>query len=1131
MEEPELKMEDRSKTDDIQLKLVNGRMRLDAGASAHGNGHAHHDHTHHDHAHQHPAPQNAPNFIPLTAVRPAAQKLDLEAVRTKLAGAHGKEYWRSLEELADTQEFQEFLQREFPRQAPRDMEPLSRRDFLRLTGAALALAGVSGCAYQPAEKIIPYVTQPEELVPGKPLFYATAMPMSGYANGVLAESHMGRPIKLEGNPDHPQTVGRSDIFTQASILDLYDPDRSQTVLNRGRIATWENFMGAMVGAMGNQRTTRGAGLRILTETITSPTLTSQIRALLAAFPGARWHQYEPVNRDNVIAGARLAFGSDVQTVYHFDRAKRIVSLDADFLIEEPARVRYGRDFINGRRVRKGTSDMNRLYVVESTHTITGAMADHRLPLQSSQVEGFARALAAAVGVAGVTGGTTGGDNQKWITELATDLKANRGASLVVAGLGQPAFVHALAHAINQTLGNVGKTVTYTAPVEANPLDQNASLTNLANDIRAGSVTMLVMLGGNTIFTAPADLKLSELLDPQKNPKRPLTIHVGQYDDETAEWSDWHIPETHYLEAWSDVRAFNGTVSLIQPLVRPLYDAVRSPHEVLAVLLGQGSRSSYDIVMSYWQAQRPGADFDKFWQKALHDGIIPNTAAAARTVALKPGFATAAAPAAKAGGMEIVFRPDPNIWDGRFANNAWLQELPKPITKLTWDNAALISPKTAQDKNLSNEDLVDLSYQGRTLRLPVWIMPGHADNSITVHLGYGRTRTGKVGTGTGFNAYALRTSTAPWFGTGVEIKSTGGRYQLAKTQGHFNVEGRDLVRVETMENFTHGHYGGPEGQHEAKEDAKHQAEHNLYPREWPSDTAGRGEGEGARGPTMHAGSDYNQERYGQYQWGMAIDLNACIGCNACVIGCNAENNVPTVGKDMVAMNREMHWIRIDTYFKGDLENPETVFEPMLCQHCEKAPCEPVCPVEATSHSAEGINEMTYNRCIGTRYCSNNCPYKVRRYNFLQFADQQTPTIKLMYNPDVTVRSRGVMEKCTYCIQRVNNARIEAEKEDRPIREGEVVTACQQSCPTDAIVFGNIADPKSAVSKLKAQPHNFGILTELNTAPRTSYLARLRNPNPALSKPGQTHDVQGESGHGEPGPKSRESGHGESGAKEH
>lgn len=1112
-----------------------------------------------------PAAAGTANIIPLSSiVHRAAPGPNFDSIRERLAAAKGKQYWRSLEELSGSPDFQQYVAREFPRQAPASWSPLERRDFLKLMGASLALAGLAGCARQPEEKIVPYVEQPEDLIPGKPLFYASAMTLGGYAQGILAESQMGRPTKIEGNPDHPASMGKTDIWMQAHLLSLYDPDRSQNTLNRGVVSTWENFVGMLTVAdnsgksvLDNLRATRGAGLRILTETITSPTLGDQLNSLLAAFPAAKWHQYEPVNRDALRAGSLMAFGKAVDPIYHFDKAKRIVSLDSNFLMDTPGHVRYARDYEKGRRVSKDTTEaaMNRMYVVESTTSITGMVADHRLALQAGQIEGFARALAGGLGVAGISGQTVPAA-QSWIAPIVKDLQANHGACVVVPGEFQPPLVHALAHAMNQALGSVGTTVEYLAPAEARPEDQTASLTSLINDIKAGAVTTLLILGGNPVFNTPADLNLGDQLDPAKNKRRPLTIHLGDYDDETARLSDWHLPKAHELESWSDARAYDGTASIIQPLVRPLYEDVRSPHEVLAVLLGQGSRASYDIVRDYWQSKHgpvasPTANssaqmeanktFEKFWQKVLHDGIVPATRAKPIPVTVRPNFAATAPAAPSAGtGWELVFRPDSGIWDGRYANNGWLQELPRPLTKITWDGAAIISPTSAEKLGVVNGQVLRLNYGGKNDKVtaPVWIMPGQPDGSITIQLGFGRTRAGKLGTGTGtFNAYELRTSRAPWFDAGLNPVPTPASYWLAQTQHHHAIESdqlkgdltkqpldttheRDLVRHTTIAEFAKGNYGAsPEAETKYP---------NQFPSEWPSDTQNRNDperiaphhegdnpgvsinaaqtgGKDIKGPTDNSRANYPEQNqlYGQYQWGMSIDINSCIGCNACVLGCQSENNIPTVGKNEVMRGREMHWIRIDTYYQGSLENPGIHFQPVTCMQCEKAPCELVCPVEATTHSAEGINEQTYNRCIGTKYCSNNCPYKVRRFNFLQYSDQKTPQIMLMKNPDVTVRSRGVMEKCNYCIQRINEARIQSEKEDRTIREGEIVVACQQACPTDAIIFGNINDPHSAVSKLKNQPHNYGMLTELNTKPRTTYLARVLNPNSEVPSAASQH----------------------------
>jgi len=1010
--------------------------------------------------------------------------IDLNEIRARLAGTRGKQYWRSLEELAETTAFKEFLYREFPKGAAELNEPLSRRTFLKLMGASLALAGLSGCAAEPPrEKIVPYVNQPDPAItPGKPLFFATAMPMGGYGLGLLAESHIGRPTKVEGNPEHPASLGATNVFAQASVLSLYDPDRAQAVTNLGQISTWETFTGVLSGRMQQLQGNQGGGLRILTETITSPALGAQIKALLQQLPQAKWHQYDPAGDDNVREGSRLAFGQYANTIYNFAKADRVLALDANFLQEVPGHLRYAREFMGRREVREGQSDMNRLYVVESTPTITGAMADHRLPLRASQIEGFTRALAQALGVQAGAAEAPQGIPAGWIDAVVRDLQQRRGASIVIAGPGQPPAVHALAHAMNQALGNVGATVIYTQPVEVDPVNQLQSLRELAANIAAGTVDTLVIIESNPVFSAPADLNFADLIR-----KVPFTAHMSPYFDETGALSQWHVPQTHYLESWGDVRAFDGTVSIIQPLILPLYNG-KSAYELLGAMSGNASQSSYDIVRAYWQGQgrtqgsAQQGDFEQFWRQSVHDGIVAGTAAAPLQVtANSANLAPQAASSQPQGSLEIIFRPDSSVWDGRFANNAWLQELPRQLTTITWDNAAYISPATAQRLGYTNEDLVELRFDGRAVRAPIWIVPGHADDSVTLHMGYGRQRAGQVGTGVGANAYAIRTSGAPWFGTGLEVAGTGERYSLSTTQQHFSVEGRDLVREGTLEQFRQN-----------PDFARNEFDEFL-PRGRPQQQAAAG-GEEHNVPSL-----YPEYRYTGYAWGMAIDLNACIGCNACSIACQAENNIPVVGKEQVGRSREMHWLKVDVYNSGGLDNPDTVFQPRPCMHCEKAPCELVCPVAATVHDAEGLNTMVYNRCIGTRYCSNNCPYKVRRFNFLTY-NQDIPVINLVHNPDVTVRARGVMEKCTYCIQRIEEARITAERETRTIRDGEVLTACQQVCPTNAIVFGNINDPNSQVSQLKGRPLHYGMLAELGTQPRTTYLARLRNLNPELGDRG-------------------------------
>ena len=997
----------------------------------------------------------------MTTKQTSKTPLDLPAIRARLAKSNGPQYWRSLEELANTKEFQEVLEQEFPRHAPVWIDSLSRRGFLQLMGASLALAGLNACTKQPEELIVPYTKPPESVVPGKPQFYATAVLHGGVATGVLVESHTGRPTKIEGNPQHPGSLGATDALTQAAVLTLYDPDRSQVVMNAGRLASWDAFLTALKEAMDAQRTKKGAGLRILTETVTSPTLVFQLDALLKDFPEARWHQYEPVNRDAMLAGAQIAFGEKVDTQYHFENAEVILSLDADFLSGMPGSVRYVRDFVTKRKVRNEHGGMNRLYAAESAPSITGSVADHRVVVRSSEVEAFARAVAKEMGLANIKTNNWDGaaKHAKWIAALVRDLQQHGGKSVVVAGEHQSPAVHALAHAMNSSLGNVGRTVMYTESVQARPVNQLDSLRELVKDMEAGKVELLVLLGGNPAYTSPVDSGFKAALE-----KVALRVHCSSHDDETAALCHWHIPESHSLESWSDARAYDGTVTIVQPLIAPLYES-KSSHEILAALLGQTS-SGYEVIRKYWESQHSGGDFEHFWRRALHDGVVAGTAFPTKFVSIANGdwsrldkdMQSPASPEE----MEIIFRPDPSIWDGRFANNGWLQELPKQLTKLTWDNAALISPATAERLGFSNNELVELQHKDRTVRASVWILAGQPDNAVTVHLGYGRTHAGRVGSGMGFNAYALRTVNAPWSDVGATLKRTGEWRQLACTQDHQSMEGRHIVRSGTLEHFkNHPHFV-----QEMAEDPPR--DFSLYP----------------------------EVKYEGHAWGMTIDTSACIGCGACVTACQAENNIPVVGKEQVIIGREMHWIRVDRYQSGDLDNPEVFHQPVPCMQCENAPCEPVCPVGATMHNKEGLNDMVYNRCVGTRYCSNNCPYKVRRFNFLLFQDWNTPTLKMQRNPNVSVRSRGVMEKCTYCVQRINMARIAAEKEDRTIREGEIVTACQAACPAEAIVFGDVNDKDSQVSKLKATPLNYGLLTELNTRPRTTYLARLKNPNPEI-----------------------------------
>jgi molybdopterin-containing oxidoreductase family iron-sulfur binding subunit len=787
----------------------------------------------------------------------------------------------------------------------------------------------------------------------------------------------------------------------------------------------------------------------LTGTVTSPTLAAQIQDFLTAFPGAKWHQYDPCGRHSARAGAMSAFGKPVNTVYRFDRADVIVSLDADFLCSTvPGGLRYARDYSARRRAAAENPNVAppRFYIAENSPSVTASIADHHFRMPAGGVAAF---------TAAIVRGNAGAMSTE-VRAVVKDLEAHRGARVVIAGEYQPPQVHALVHAINQTLGNTGKTVIYTDPVEANPVDEIASIAELVTDMRDGGVETLLILGGNPVYDAPADLNF---LDALKRVK--LRAHLGHYLNETAAWCHWHIPEAHYLESWSDTRAYDGTASIVQPLIEPLYGG-KTPHEVMNVLTNQADQSAHDTVRAYWQTQHKGTDFDDFWQISLHDGVVAGTALPERIpppVKMPPPSATSAAT-----GLEIVFRPDPSVGDGAMSNNAWLQEMPKPQNKMTWDNAVWISSKSAEHYGVTTGDVVEIEIRGRKVDAPIWIMPGQADESLTVHFGYGRTRAGKVADGIGFDAYALRTTGALWQDIGVKITRKSRGYKFANTQHTQTMEARDPFRVATYAEFHQNpEFARPEEKRVPKE-------LTLFP----------------------------QWNYNQHKWGMSIDLNSCTGCHACTIACQAENNISVVGKEEVAKGRHMNWLRVDRYFKGPLDDPEMYFQPVPCMHCENALCELVCPVAATVHSAEGLNEMVYNRCVGTRYCSNNCPYKVRRFNFFLYADWDTQSLFGVRNPDVTVRSRGVMEKCTYCVQRINTAKIEAEKQDRPVKDGDIVTACQQACPAEAIVFGDLNDPNSKVAKLKRQQRDYGLLEELNTRPRTTYLARLRNPNPDLEK---------------------------------
>ena len=990
-------------------------------------------------------------------------------------------YWRSLAEIEGSAESRDFLEREFPEGASELPDGITRRDMMTLVGASLSLAGLTGCIRRPVEEIVPYVTAPEDVVPGIPRYYATTMPFRRSAYGLIVESHEGRPTKVEGNPAHASTLGASSARVQASVLGLYDPDRSQSITLHGAPKSWNDFVTAWGPLAAAHAADGGAGLAVLTESFSSPTLARLASELRARFPRLQWATYDAISDENRLAGLRRATGRDVDLMLRLDRASVILALDADPLHTDPEMIRHARGFADGRRAGASGGAMNRLYAVEGVYSLTGAMADHRLRLQSRQIAPFLAALAArvapsAAGASSQAGAGVPGLDPRWIDAIAKDLLANRGTGLIVAGDRQPAAVHAAVCALNTSLGNTGKTVSYYETKDA-ALPSVTALASLVAAMRGGTVQTLVILGGNPLFDAPADLDFASAMA-----KVPHTIAFGHTVDETSAKAEWHIPRAHYLESWGDARAVGGTVSVVQPLILPLYGG-RTPVEVLGLMIGDKDRPGYDIVQETWKPVLGETEFDRKWNRVLHDGwlagselpeVVPDLKGEVFAELGRLASANAGA-SGSAGDLEIVFLPSPALHDGRFANDGWLQELPDPLTKLTWDNPALVGPKTAESLGLASEDVIRVDYAGRSLDLPVWILPGMADGVVALTLGYGRRQAGRVGSGIGFNAFTVRASTAPGFDGGVKLSKLGRTYPLSATQHHGSMEGRPLVRESSVT-------------------------------ELRSEAAGAAPGEGA--PASGALGVFEKESphfslwkehaYDQgHQWGMTIDLNACIGCNACMTACQSENNVPVVGKIQVAKGREMHWIRVDRYFSGAPSgSPEVVFQPIPCMQCEDAPCEQVCPVAATVHDAQGLNVMVYNRCIGTRYCSNNCPYKVRRFNFFNFTKDTPASLKLAMNPDVTVRARGVMEKCTYCIQRINRVKIDTKLAGSEIRDGDVKTACQQACPASAIEFGDLRDRSSRVAKAKADPRNYALLDDLNTRPRTTYLVKVRNPNPDL-----------------------------------
>lgn len=975
-----------------------------------------------------------------------------------------KKYWRSLDERANSPEFRQWVEKEFPESASELDNGWSRRSFLSLMGASIALAGLAGCR-RPVEKIIPFVNPPEDIIPGQPLYFATTMPAGNSAYGLLVECHEGRPTKVEGNALSRSTNGKSNLQMQASILDLYDPDRSQSVLNNGKSSTWDDFTAAWQPILDKARKGSGQGLAILSEPFSSATLARLKRDITRQLPLAEWVTFEAVSDENIYLGSEMAFGRRYRPVYNYDKADVILSLDSDFLLTESESINAAAGFASGRSLTDENDAMNRLYVIESLFSVTGASADHRMTALPDTIAEIARGVASELRQHGLAvDSLISTDNNEltakqlaWIKPLAADLAGAGSKSLITCGRRQPAVVHALTFYLNQLLGNIGSTVAYVDPLDAE-FSSVSDLKNLVSKMHNGEILTLIILGGNPVYNAPTDLEMSAAIGKVND-----TVHLSSHQDETSAVTSWHIPRAHFFECWGDARSADGTVGIIQPLIRPLFGG-RSNLEMLSFVSGN-RKNDYETLKDTWR-QEWGRNFEDRWAQAVHDGVVAESAARSLKPTVNPtalaNAFTGTKSTAEADDLRIIFHSDNTLSDGSGANNGWLQELPDPITKLAWDNVATVSPATAKKLSVSNEDLVRIDFEGRSLKIPIWVLPGQADNVIGLALGYGRSSSGRIGNGVGFNTYSLRSTISFYSGNGAKIEKTGEKYELANTQDHGSMEGRPIVLEASIAEYKNH-----------PEFAKEAVEHPPLVSLW-----------------------HDREYKDGYQWGMAIDLTKCNGCSICTIACQSENNIPIVGKDETRRGREMHWIRIDRYFVGAVDNPKIVHQPLACHHCENAPCEQVCPVAATVHDEEGLNAMVYNRCIGTRYCANNCPYKVRRFNFYNLTKDTPEIVKMAQNPEVTVRSRGVMEKCSYCIQRISAGKRTAKLENRTVADGEIVAACQQACPADAIVFGNIRDPESRVAQIKKQNRSYDLLGELNLKPRTSYLARIRNLNPEM-----------------------------------
>jgi len=1026
----------------------------------------------------------------------------------ELSPGKGPSMWRTLEDRNRNQEeLKQLAEEEQPGGFITDLlSPetlISRRSFVQGSSIAALAAGLQGCVRRPINEILPYSKAPEQLIPGVPSHFATVTARGRDALGVVVTSHDGRPTKVEGNEAHRSSFGGTDVRGQIYVWDLYDPDRSQSPARRqgGALvdATSDELDKAIDALIKKHEADQGAGLRLLAPISNSPTFRRLRTKVLERFPKARFHTYSAVDDDNAREGGRIAYGVPVVPVYDYGRSKVTVSLGSDFLGTEPGAVAAARRFGASRRLSSPDAPMTRLYVVESNYTITGSMADHRLRMRQAEVLQFTGALIEQLARIGVTKlgplaaalqalpGTqdTRGIDAEFVRVLAEDLADNPERCIAVAGRGQPPLVHALALAINEALGKADETYTLFPVADADDAPSRQSVAELIEGI--AEVESLVIVGGNPVYDAPSDLQFAEIMQREGL----TTVHLATHRNETSLLSDWHVPQAHELEAWGDQRALDSTVSFQQPLIAPLYDGV-SAIELLARIAGEKSTKGHDLVratqeedmVSYakglvmfgFPAEYTSAD--QLWRGALYQGVYKQERGEAfefrRDAIVKAVAAGSNTKQAVGEDLEVSFEPDLALWDGEHANNLWALELPSAMTKLVWDNAALISPATSRALGVKNGQMLRLSKGKAKVEIPVWVVPGHADRSITLTLGWGRTAAGRYGNGKGFDVNPLRTTDGMDFTAGVTAEALRETYNLVQTQTHDRMEGRPIAIDATLDEY------------------KKEPEFASYRSVDPVST-----------PPLWQQQDYSEG----HKWGMSIDLSGCTGCNACVVACQAENNIPVVGKFEVERGREMHWLRIDRYFVGDDENePEVAVQPVTCQQCEEAPCENVCPVNATTHSPEGLNDMAYNRCVGTRYCANNCPYKVRRFNYLDWhvhLDDKfawygdfPESRKLQFNPNVTVRMRGVMEKCTYCVQRIEEGRISAKREGRQLKDGDIKSACQQACPAQVIVFGDLNDPESAVSRLSAADRQYKLLAEIGTRPRTTFLARIRNPNPKL-----------------------------------